>query len=132
VTSPACSAMSKLSAGLPAAVSVALSVGIVAHQPSVQSPRLGFKHVAERTCLPYRRGHARMSEIGDFDDSPVTPRERIRPPQRMQPRDGQKPPRDRHARRGQPPAEPVEQRFRRYVVSPGLDEPSMQGDEVGH
>src|SRR5262249_16822422 len=93
---------------------------------------LGLKHVAERTRLPYRRGDGRMTEIGDFDDSPVPPRERIRPPQRMQPRDGQKSPRDGHARRAQAPAEPVEQRFRRYVVSPGLDEPSMQGDQVGH
>src|SRR5262245_12979652 len=31
---------------------------------------------------------------------------------------------------GQPPAEPVEQRLRRYVAGPGLDEPSMQWDEV--
>jgi hypothetical protein len=72
-----------------------------------------------------------MAEIGDFDDSPVIPRERIRPPQRMQPCDGQKTPRDRHACRGQPPAEPVEQRFRRYIAGPGFDQPSMQGDEVG-
>ena len=72
-----------------------------------------------------------MAEIGDFDDSPVIPRERIRTPQRMQPRDGQKTSRDRHARRDQPPSEPVEQRLRRGVVGPGLDEPSMQGDEVG-
>jgi hypothetical protein len=50
----------------------------------------------------------------------------------MQPCDGQKSARDRHARRGQPLAEPVEQRFRRCVVSSGLDEPSMQGDEVGY
>jgi hypothetical protein len=49
---------------------------VVAHQPSVQSPRLGFKHVAERTRLPYRRGHGRMAEIGDFDASPIIPRER--------------------------------------------------------
>jgi len=50
----------------------------------------------------------------------------------MQPRDRQKPARNRHARRDQPSAEPVEQRFRRYVVSPGLDQPSMKGDEVGY
>ena len=49
----------------------------------------------------------------------------------MQPRDGQKPARNRHARRDQPSAEPVEQQFRCYVVSPGLDQPSMQGNEVG-
>src|SRR5262249_19227584 len=93
--------------------------GVVAHQPSVQSPRLGLKHVTERTCLPYRRGHGRMTEIGDFDDSPVTPRERMRPPQRMQPRDGQEPPRDRHARRGQAPAEPVERAYSGSATLPG-------------
>jgi len=72
-----------------------------------------------------------MAEIGSFNTSPIIPRERIRPPQRMQPREGEKTARDRHACRGQPPAEPVEQHFRRYVVGAGLDQPSMQGDEVG-
>jgi hypothetical protein len=105
---------------------------IVAHQPSVQSPRLGLEHVAERTSLPYGRRQYLMAEIGDFDGSPVIPRERMGSPQRMQPGNGEKPPRNRHARRRQPAAKPVEQRFRCYVVSPGLDEPSMQGDEIGY
>jgi hypothetical protein len=72
-----------------------------------------------------------MAEIGDFDASPIIPRERIRPPQRMQPRDGEKSPRDRHARRGQPRAEPVEQRFGRYVVSPGLLSQACKGMRLG-
>jgi len=40
------------------------------------------------------------------------------------------------ARAARPPRltarRPVEQRFRSYVVSSGLDEPSMQRDEVGY
>jgi hypothetical protein len=32
-----------------------------------------------------------MAEIGSFNTSPIIPRERIGPPQRMQPRDGEKP-----------------------------------------
>src|SRR5262249_3316429 len=53
--------------------------GVVAHQPSVQSPRLGLEHVAERTALPHGSGHNRMVENGSLSPSPIIPRERIAP-----------------------------------------------------
>jgi hypothetical protein len=49
----------------------------------------------------------------------------------MQTCDGQKSARDRQARHANRPQNPSNS-FRRYVVSTGRDEPSMQGDEVGY